>query len=135
MTKRGAPDEVSNADLAAMITTLSNKVDNSLKLQQYDRSTSKINKVECRLNAVESTTTSKVVIVTGEPAVDGQDFTGLNQKIIKIAKVLDVTITEQEIDDIWRFGKNKENIKVIFLRSVVKREIIKRVRKKKSLTL
>ena len=130
-------DDVTNADLASMITALTKKVDNSLKQQQKDRNFfgDKINKVERRLNTVETEVNSKTIIISGLEHKQGEDFNTLCEVVIKIAQVLEVNITVAEIDDIWRIGKDKERIKVIFLRWIIKRELIIRVRKRKSLTL
>lgn len=135
MPNKRAAEEVTNADLAVMIRELTSKVDNSNKQMKLDRQyyRGKFVKIEKRLNTVECEVGKKTIIVDGieEDAKPDESFTDLCQIIINIAAVLGVNIVEAEIDDIWRVGIDKKKIKVIFLRSIVKREIIKRMRARK----
>lgn len=133
MANKRPNEEVTNSDLALMIENLTNKLDASLSAQQNDRDhfNGKIAAAEVRLNIVEKEVNKKTLIVTGVEFAEGEDLTDI---IVKISKCLGHQVSKNEVDDIWRIGKQKEKIKVTFLRAVVRRNLLKKVRERKQLS-
>lgn len=127
--QKRAQDEVTNSDLASMIANLTKKVDKSLADQRVNAK--KFTAVEGRLDFVEKEVNRKALIVTGIKAADEENHCDI---IVKVSRVIGCSIQDIDIDDIWRFGRAKERIKVIFLRSLVKRNLLKKIRERKRLS-
>lgn len=119
-------EEVTNADLALLITALTDKVNSSIEsnLRQFERA-------DFRLCELERETNKKGIIITGIKPAEGENLVNI---VIKLGETVGVEIEEWDIDDIWRVGKNKEIIKVVFLRSIAKRFLVQKIREKKDLT-
>lgn len=126
-------NELTLSDLGYMLEALTrsvNEMRNELKTdrQYYD---AKISLVETRLDIVERETNKKNLIITGIKVAEEED---LVDTVVKISKCLGSVVPKSEIDDVWRFGKEKERIKVVFLRTITKRNLIKKIRERKKLS-
>lgn len=120
-------------DLALAIYAMDKKFDSTLEELRHDRKVNqdKYKQINKRLNQVESFVYKKSLIISGIKETADEDLSYL---VGKIAQALGQPIGNTEIDDIWRFGKEKERIKVIFLRTIVKRALLKKIREVKKLS-
>lgn len=127
--KRCHEETISHSDLAALIQNLSDKFDRQFLTQEEYKE--KFSSIESRLDTVEREVNKKALIISGVQPSKEED---LPELVANIARSLAVPINKNEIDDIWRFGRDKQKVKVVFLRSITKRTLLKKVREKKKLS-
>lgn len=120
-------------DLALVIRSIDKKFDDTLQELRADRKSNKnqFKNINSRLNQVESYVYKKSLIISGIKPETDEDLCYI---VVKIAQNLGNSISATEIDDIWRIGRDNEKIKVVFLRTLVKRGILKKARELKSLS-
>lgn len=120
-------------DLGKKIDLLAKAMNDSVEQQKKDRKafTSKFNFVEDRLAVVEREAHKKSLIIAGIAPLKDESLLNITASI---GQALGIQIQAYDLDDIWRTGKEKELIKVIFTRAILKREIVAAIRTKKGLT-
>lgn len=73
----------------------------------------------------------KALIISGVKPSDNED---LVEVATKVGKALACPLSANDIDDIWRFGRQKEKLKIVFLRSITKTALLKKLRERKNLS-
>lgn len=130
---KGATGNLTIDDLACMIRELGEtlKIIANQKTEDQAQNDNKFKRIDHRLEDLERDSNKKAIIISGIQAEEHEDLAGV---IVKIAEVLNVPINDTEIDDIWRIGRDKALIKIVFLRSITKRSFIRKVRERKKLS-
>lgn len=136
MSNKRNSNELAISDLAVMLETLTQTVNEMRSELKGDRQyfSAKITTVESRVDIVEREVNKKSLVITGIQAPAEEEEEDLVDVVVKISKFLGSTVPKGEIDDVWRFGKEKERIKVIFLRTITKRNLLKKIRERKKLS-
>lgn len=130
---RRKTEEPTIADIFLQLSELNDKVDKILDREEYDREyyNSRFAVSENRISIVEREVNKKALIITGIKHREGEKLSGIVQNI---GVQLKQDILATDIDEVYRFGREKERIKVNFLRTSVKREILQAIKKRKKLS-
>lgn len=99
--------------------------DRQLKAIELD-----VSKLNNRVSFLEKTTSLKSVNIFGVPTVESETSVDLIKMLKKICTYLKVPISDKEVDDIYRVGKEKKTIRVDFGTKLKKRDIITAVKSK-----
>lgn len=125
MSNKRQSEEPTIADVLLSIESLKKSVDDSIQ-SNADR----FQRNEKRINIVERESAKRGVIISGIVEAKGEDLIEL---VLRIGSVLGVNVAESDIDDVFRIGEKKELIKVGFVRTILRRNLVKAVRKRKKL--
>lgn len=130
---RNKPDAVTLAQVWDIVSEIRDSLKESIRLQQSDRKSvvKKFKQVDSRITDLEREINKRSVVISGIKN-SSEDLASL---VIKIFEVLDHQLTISDIDDLFRVGRQKEFIKVTFLRYSDKSSLLKKVKNSKLTTL
>lgn len=119
-------EETTLDDLLAAFYEMREEVKKGNEYNEY-----RFGSAEKRMNIVEREINRKSIVISGVPPTEQENII---ETVTDIGRVLGVAVVESDIDDFRRIGKEKELIKVTFVRNIIKRQLIKAVRTRKKLT-
>lgn len=97
--------------------------------KQFITLSNELSSVKCRVSQLEVLTCARSINVIGVPIVAGESTASLLKVLKRICGALKVSISEHDVDDIFRIGNDKNNIKIEFTAKLKRREIIKAARR------
>lgn len=97
------------------------------RFESIEENASKIFK---RVNNLERVSTLKAVNIFGVPVYESETTADLVKIIKKIGNVLKASLSEKDIDDVFRFGRDKKAIRVELVTKLKKRELIAAIKQR-----
>lgn len=91
---------------------------------------SNVSKLDVRVGFLERVSNLKSVNILGVPTADNETPADQIKLIKKICNFIKVPVSEKEIDDIFRYGKDKKSLRVELVSKLKKRELIAAVKSK-----
>lgn len=89
-----------------------------------------VSRLDSRVILLERVSTLKSINILGVPPVENEKTADLYKIVKKICGFVKVTVSERDMDDIFRFGKEKKSIRVDFVSKLKKREMINAMKTK-----
>lgn len=130
---RNKTDEPTLTQIWELITEIRNDLKGVLKRQESDRKYTSENfkRVDSRITDLEREVNKKSVIITGIKKSEDD----LSSLVVKITETVGNPLMPSDFDDLFRIGREKDIIKVTFLRYADKLATIKKVKETKLTTL